>query len=131
MTNEKKRTLLEEWRILRRAIGIIKKEVPGYWRNQVLSILVVTLSPYFGLYMSAQMINELAGECDVKRLFMLAGITVSGGFLISMLARILQGKTNLTSNPMWIVVRAMLGNAQNEFQFSHLENPEMVLLPQI
>ena len=128
MTNEKKRTLLEEWRILRRAIGIIKKEVPGYWRNQVLSILAVTLSPYFGMYMSAQMINELAGECDVKRLFVLAGITVSGGFLISMLARILQGKTNLTSNPMWIVVRAMLGNAQNEFQFSHLENPEMVLL---
>lgn len=123
-----KRTLREEWRILKRAIGIIHRELPGYWVKQFLSILTETFLPYFGLYMSAQMINELAGGCEVRNLLILALVTVLGGFLISMLDRYLEGKTELASLPQWFVVRALIGNAQNEFKYEHLEDSKVVLL---
>lgn len=125
--NNEKRTLQEEWRLIRRAIDIIHKEVPGFWRNQVLSSFATIISPYFGLFMSAQMINELAGNCDVRRLLFLAAATVSGTFGISLLARYLNGRKDLIANSMWLRTRAILGNVQNEFQYEHLDNPEVTL----
>jgi len=131
MANEhedKKRTLREEWRLSRRAVRIIHKEVPGFWRDQVLASFAAVIFPYFGLFMSAQILNELAGECDVRRLFLLATVTVSGSFAVSFFARWLNGRKDLTGNFMWVRTRAVLGNAQNEFQYEHLESAETALL---
>ena len=73
MSNEKtaKRSLSEDFRLIRRAVGIWNAILPHFWTYQFIYILANTFSPYFGLYMSAQLVNELAGNCDAERLLFL------------------------------------------------------------
>ncbi len=125
---EGERRLCKEWKLVWRAMGILNEMLPHLWLYQVLGILTDTFSPYFGLYMSAQLVNELAGDCDYRRLLMLAGITVLGGFLLSFTAKILQSKRAIYDNFLFDKHEAYLADAQNDFQYEHLENPEVVHL---
>ncbi len=65
--NEGERRLCKEWKLVWRAMGILNEMLPHLWLYQVLGILTDTFSPYFGLYMSAQLVNELAGDCEIGR----------------------------------------------------------------
>ena len=79
MENKKRRSLREEWGLIWRGVGIIKEIMPGYWAYNLFCILLETFSPYFGLFMSAQLVNELAGACRIERLLLLAAVTAGGG----------------------------------------------------
>ena len=125
--SKRERTLREEWKLIWRAMGILNEMMPHYWLYQVLCIFAGTLSPYFGLYMSAQLVNELAGDCDYRRLLFLAGVTVLGGFLISLVLKILESERAVRDNFVFSKHEAYLAEAQNDFQYEHLENPEIVL----
>lgn len=98
-SNEKteKRSLAEDFRLIRRAVGIWNVIIPHFWTYQFLYILANTFSPYFGLYMSAQLVNELAGNCDVNRLLLLTGITVIGEFILYIAKTLLRNRMNLKS----------------------------------
>ena len=80
MSNNKKRTIRKEWHLIKRAIGIWNEIMPHFWFWQVVCTLFETVTPYFGLYMSALMVNELAGNCNLEKLICLAAITVIGIF---------------------------------------------------
>lgn len=125
--NKGKRGLLEEWRLIWRGVKILNEILPHYWLYQVLCIIAETFSPYFGLYMSAQLVNELAGDCDYRRLLQLAGITVLGGLLVSLVIKHLQSRRALCENLMRSKHETYLTNAQNDFQYEHLENPDVRL----
>ncbi|MGN1026409.1 MAG: hypothetical protein ACI4P4_08385, partial [Faecousia sp.] len=92
MENEKKRTLLEDARMIGRAVGIWQKMLPAYLPCLILSSVTSALQPYFPLYMSAELVNELAGSCNLNRLLTLAAVTVAGSFFLSMLARFFRGR---------------------------------------
>ena len=121
-----KRTLCEDWKLLWRAVKIWQQIAPRFWVYNILGILVTTLSPYFSLYMSAQMINELAGSCDFYRLLLLAGITVGGQLTLSMISRILNGRQNIDGAYHFFRQEEYVIHAQNEFQYEHLENPDVI-----
>ena len=93
--NTQKRTFRQDLRLIKRAVGIWNQIMPNFWFWQAICTLIETFSPYFGLYMSSLMISELAGECNVKKLLSFAGITVLGGFLISMITRLVRSKCTL------------------------------------
>ncbi|MBQ7364215.1 MAG: ABC transporter ATP-binding protein, partial [Clostridia bacterium] len=78
--------------------------------------------------MSAWMISELAGACRVERLLFLAGITVSGGFFISVLTRLVRSKCTLQKQLIQRKSEAYFTDVQNNLQYEHLENTEVVLL---
>lgn len=80
-----KRTLLEEGRLIVRGIRIWNEIMPGYLFSQMLYIFAETFSPYFGIYMSARLVDELSGGADKRQLLLLAAVTVSGGFLLAVL----------------------------------------------
>ena len=123
-----KRTLWRDWSLVKRAIGIWNQIMPHFWFWQVICTLVETFSPYFGLYMSALMISELAGECNVERLLFLAGVTVLGGFALSVIIRLIKSKCVLQEQHMQRKCEAFFTDAQNDLQYEHLENAEVVLL---
>lgn len=123
-----KRTLWQDWSLVKRAIGIWNQIMPHFWFWQVICTLVETFSPYFGLYMSALMISELAGGCNVERLLFLAGITVLGGFTLSVIIRLIKSKCVLQEQHMQRKCEAFFTDAQNDLQYEHLENAEVVLL---
>ena len=125
--NMRKRTLREEWRLIWRGVKILNEILPHYWLYQMLCTITETFSPYFGLYMSTQMVNELAGNCDYRRLLQLAGITVTGGLLISIVTKLLQSRITLCDKFVYSNHEAYLADIQNDFQYEHLEDPDVRL----
>ncbi len=125
--NKKKRTLREEWLLIWRGVKIWNEITPHFWLYQVLCTIAEAFSPYFGLYMSAQLVNELAGDCDYRRLLQLAGVTVFGGLIGSLVMKLLQSKKELCENMSWNKHEAFLVDIQNDFQYEHLEDPDVKL----
>ncbi|MDE5891586.1 MAG: ABC transporter ATP-binding protein/permease, partial [Acetatifactor sp.] len=125
--NTGKRTFREEWGLIWRGVKLLNEMQPLFWLYQVLCTFAETFSPYFGLYMSAQLLNELAGDCNYRRLLQLAGITVIGGLLISLATKLLQSKRQVYDNMGWGKHEAYLADVQNEFQYEHLEDPDVQL----
>lgn len=122
------RTLREDWAFIWRGVKIWNKIMPYYWGWCVVKVLAETFSPYFGLFMSAQMVNELAGACDLRKLLILAAITVAGGFAISLATRALQNHCGLLDSLSWQRQESYMVDMQNRMQFEHLENPDVVLM---
>lgn len=128
MKNENKRTLREDWQLIRRGLKVCSQISPHYFPLEVLWTTASCLTPYFGLYMSALLLNELAGTCDPNRLLFLACLTVGVSFLLSLMSRILQSRRNIQSNCLWHQYYAYMFDHQNNLQFEHLENADVTLL---
>ena len=125
---EEKNTLRENWNLIKRAIGIWGKIMPHFWVWQMICTLFEAFTPYFGLYMSAALVNELANGCDYKKMIFLAGITVTGGFAISVITRLLQSKRRIKDYLMWQKHDAYIFHVQNNMQYEHLEDPDVELM---
>lgn len=125
MGKTEKRPLREEWRLIWRAIKILREIMPGFWTVCVLSRLAAALSPYFGLYMSAELVNELAGGGDIRRLAVLAAVTVAGSFALSMLGRFLGSRKELRELDIYIRTREYVFHRQNDFPYRYMEDPEV------
>ena len=126
--NTQKRTFQKDFCLIKRAVGIWNQIMPHFWLWQVICTLIETFSPYFGLYMSSLMISELAGECNVEKLLSYAGITVLGGFLISMITRLVRSKCTLQKQLIQRKTEAYFTDVQNNLQYEHLENADVVLM---
>ena len=87
MEKNKKYRVREEWKLFWRAVRLCNQIAPGYWFYQILCLLTDTFLPYFTIYMSAQLLNELAGNCDPQRLIWLAAITTGGSFILNLANR--------------------------------------------
>ena len=123
----KKRTLKEDVKLILKGIRIWQKVMPTYVPYLIFSGIIGCLLPYFPLYMSAEIINELAGTCDLQRLLFLAAITVGGTFTLSVLNRYLDGRRQALEQLTFSHHEAYLFDAENHFQYEHLEDSEVVL----
>lgn len=65
-SSEEKRSFITEWKLIGRAFGILNKLFPNFWILETLCLLLECSFPYFGLYMSSLIINELAGTCNIE-----------------------------------------------------------------
>ncbi len=128
MKKPEKRTLRNDCRLILRAIRIWNEIMPYFWFWQIARSLFETIMPYFGLSMSALMVNELAEDCDVRKLFCYASVTVAGTFAVSVLKKAAQSKCYLKDYKMSQQHEAFFFHAQNGMQYEHLENPDVVLM---
>lgn len=123
-----KRSFREDCAILWRGVRIWREILPGYWTWCILCLFTDAFFPYFGIYMSAQLVNELAGDCDLNRLLILAGITAGGGFFLSLLRRALNGRRDIVMGGQFYYLESYLSNVQNRLQYDYMENSEVTLL---
>ncbi len=123
-----RRTLREDWKLFARGFGIICKTSPQYLAYNILFLIMNILSPYFALYMSAALVNELAGQCDGKRLAALAGITVLGQFAINAVKRMVLAARNAWMEVLQTQEELYLADKMHGMEYEHLENPEVTLL---
>lgn len=123
----KKRTFIEDAKLVVKGIGIWQKIMPTYVPYLIAGSITSCVLPYFPLYMSSEIINELADSCNLQRLLILAAITVIGTFALSVLNRFLTGKLQMIYKLSYSRHEAYLFDAENTFQYEHLENPEVVL----
>ena len=124
--NSSRRNLKEEWKLISRAFGILNKMFPNFWFLEIVYSFWQSVVPYFGLFMSSLMVNELAGGCDLKHLYTLATITVVGGFFLSLSSKLLWSVKEVNNPFVFQQHEAFLFAAQNKLQYEHLENPDIV-----
>ena len=123
----KKRTLSEDVRLLLKGIGVWQKIAPSYVPYLILDSIFDCLKPYFPLYMSAEIVNELAGSCEAPQLLRLAAVAVVGSFALSLLSRFTTGRLDAIRWLSYSRHEAYMFDAANNFQYEHLENPEVAL----
>ncbi len=118
----------EDFKLNCRAVKLLCRIYPQAVLWSALSNLVYAAAPYFGVYMSAQLVNELAGNCDGKRLAALAAVTVLGSFLLNLLSRIVTSKNNIAQSGFLMKDEIFWMERQNEMPYLHLENPDITIL---
>ncbi|MCD8105374.1 MAG: ABC transporter ATP-binding protein/permease [Lachnospiraceae bacterium] len=126
-TENKKRNLTEDVKMFLKGMRIWQKNIPGYLPRLFLDCIFTCLQPYFPLYMSALIVNELAGACDLRRLLTFAAITVAGSFVLSLASRFFSGRFGAIVSTYYSRHESCLFNAANHFQYEHLEDSEVVL----
>lgn len=124
----RKRSFREEWGLFARALKIWKELMPGYFPCQFFCIVLEVLTPYFGLYMSARLIDGLADGFSVRQLLFLAGVAVLGGFILSLAGRFLRGKVSVMDAFTVEQHEEYITNRQNRHAYEHMENPDIVSL---
>ncbi len=72
-----------------RALKLLHSFCPSYFPLLVLKSFFGKLSPYFNLYLSAEIVNEIVGARNKDTLIMLVLITVIGNFAIAIMGGIL------------------------------------------
>jgi len=126
MEKNKKYRFREEWKLFWRAVRLCNQIAPGYWFYQILCLLTDTFLPYFTIYMSAQLLNELAGNCDPQRLIWLAAITTGGSFILNLANRALNIRKETDAENFYHQQQAFILDKENTFQYEHLENPDII-----
>lgn len=126
--NIKKRTLREDWKLILRGVRLCWQISPKFMVYRVACVLEQRISPYFATYMSALLVNELAGKCDPARLARLAFITVLGTLAISVGKSVLNGRLNIRFNSFRQRVELYIAGQQSRMQYEHCENPEVSAL---
>lgn len=73
-----------------RALKLLHSFCPSYFPLLIAKSFFEKLSPYFNLYLSAEIVNEIVGTKDKDKLITLVVITVLGNFAIAIMGGILR-----------------------------------------
>ncbi len=121
-------TLKDDISCLKRAVGIWHSYAPRYWTFAVIQRILQRVSAYFSLTMSALLLDEISGAKEKDRLILFACLTVLGGFLFSVVTRVMQMKTEVLDSQNYYRYSQILFDENCRLQYEHLENPDVRLL---
>lgn len=125
---EKKYTLREDLKLFMRGVKIWRKMLPGYFICQFFCTVVEVFTSYFGLYISAKLVNWLAAGYSVKSMLLLAATAVITGFVLCVVSRILRGKLNVMMAFIMDQHEEYIMGEQNKLPYEYMENSDIVLL---
>lgn len=83
--NTGKVTFREAFVLHKRAFRILNRKCPGLFLSTLLCSVVKAVTPYVGIYLSAQIVNELAGSRNLSMLWKLVLITMASGFVLALM----------------------------------------------
>lgn len=87
--------LRKAWRHTLRAIGIIRERYPGDLELTGISAIIQAVQPLSVLYLSARILDELAGRRDVRTIVTYVSITVTLTFFLSVLRAALERRLSV------------------------------------
>lgn len=82
-------SLREAYRLSKKAFGIWRRTYPQFFLSVFTGAVAEALIPYAGIYLSARIINELAGERDPQELASLVLISLISAVCLSLLKAVL------------------------------------------
>lgn len=108
-----------------KAIKLLHSFSPRYFLSLVLSSLIRNLGPYFNLFLSAEIINEIAGNRNINTLTTLITITIVGNLIIAILGSVASkwfsvSETVLSDSETRHYLQKLL-----EMDYTDLENPNV------
>jgi len=111
-----------------RGYGVVFKNFKKYMIVRAISQAYQTATPYFGIYMTALIVDEVAYSRDLKKLLTLAAVTVVGTLLIGLVGRFLSGRVSVLGSTGNKEERLLFFKAQNRMMYGHIEDPQVTML---
>lgn len=107
------------------AIKLLNSFCPSYFPLLVAKSFFGKLSPYFNLYLSAEIVNEIAGAKDKNTLVALVLITVIGNFAIAVIGGLLNRAFGHKQTVLYQKEAAYYNQKTLKLDYADLENPEV------
>ena len=98
MKNEKKVTWRETWRLFKRSFLLLNKYAPNLYLSMALCALVTAVTPYVTVFLSARVIDELAGARRPEVLWRWVAAAVASAGILSLLNAALNGWQRTRTN---------------------------------
>ncbi len=111
--------------VTRRGYGILKEYCPGLIRAKVVLAAVEALSPFVTIWLSAQIINEIAGNRNIGTLAWMVLAATGLGFVSSMIRSALNRVVSEKETGMWNDFPKIFADKQMSMDFADLENQEI------
>lgn len=69
-------------RIYRRAFGMMRREFGGYMTAEIMDWVISACSPYWGIWFSARLLDEILGDRSVRNLILYAALLLGGNLIL-------------------------------------------------
>lgn len=110
-------TWADAWKINRRAYALIYKRSPQMIISRIICIIWEALTPFIGIWLSAQIINELSGGKDASTLTRLVLITLGSAALISIISAFLHRWRNSECAGLYYRVQQVFSEKMMDMDF--------------
>ncbi len=111
----------EVLRLNNRALKLFYKRYPQMILSRLISVVWNSLTPYVSIYLSALVIDELAGSRNVERLQLLVLITLASAAVIALGTALLKKWTEAQSAGMWFKVENILSEKMLDMDYVSLD----------
>ncbi len=108
-------------RLNNRALKLFYKRYPQMILSRIISVVWNSLTPYVSIYLSALVIDELAGSRNVERLQFLVLITLASAAVIALGTALLKKWTEAQSAGMWFKVENILSEKMLDMDYVSLD----------
>ncbi len=124
MKNKNKKLLSwrEAYKINNRAFSLIYKKAPKMVMSRLIFIVWKALTPYVGIYLSALIVSELAGNRNVERLKELVIITLISQAVISLAEALLRKWKNVEGAAMYYKVEEIYRDKLLDMDFAIIDD---------
>ena len=111
----------EMLRLNNRALKLFYKRYPQMILSRLISVVWNSLTPYVSIYLSALVIDELAGSRNVERLQLLVLITLASAAVIALGTALLKKWMEAQSAGMWFKVENILSEKMLDMDYVSLD----------
>ncbi|MCI8602518.1 MAG: ABC transporter ATP-binding protein [Oscillospiraceae bacterium] len=121
---KEKFSMKEAWALNWRGFKDIYKLIPGAVLSNCCWVILEALTPYAGIWLSAQIIGELAGARNPERLTQLVIITLSVTIFLTLLTAAAGHWKNAHSATSWHSILSLYGDKMMSMDFSAADDPK-------
>lgn len=119
-------TIKERVRITKRGIGILNQYCPGLAGGKAMSAVLTAIQPLTSVWISARIINELAGERCMEKIVTLVAAVVLINFLIGLLKSMIDRVTDEKEAEMWNFFGKVFSDKAMTMDFADLEDAKIL-----
>ena len=107
-----------------RAFQIFCKRYPQMVLSRLLCVIWTSLTPYVGIYLSALVIDELAGSRNAARLRFLVLLTLGSAALIALISALLNKWKETRGAGLWFKVEHIFSEKLLDMDYVNLDETE-------
>lgn len=120
--------ILEEFGLLLRGIKIVIKIDSVYLVQQIFRAILSAITPFVGVYFTAQILNEISGNRDANKLIIYAVLVLVISLIFSWIRETLNALIMVHQNQWDSKVELYFNKINYDMEFIYLENPDVKLL---
>ena len=123
---KKRLTVKERIKITKRGIGVLKQYCPGLASGKAVSAGLAAVQPLVSVWLSAKIINELAGERRMKQLLFFVAAVVLTNFFVLLVKSIVDRVTEEKEAQMWNFFGKVFADKAMTMDYADLEDAKIL-----